>query len=180
MTTLQIHGKHFKTFIPEKEVLAAVERIAQQINQDYEGKNPLLIGVLNGSFMFISDLFKNLTIEAEIAFVRLKSYEGMKSSGEVITALGLDIDLKGRDIILVEDIVDTGKTLHDFLPVIKNLQPASLRIATLLHKPDARKYSFDLDYCCFTIPNVFVLGYGLDYDGLGRNTRDLLQLEETV
>jgi hypoxanthine phosphoribosyltransferase len=177
MTSLQIKGKQFHTFIPEQEVLAAVDRMAQQINSDFQGKTPVLVGVLNGSFMFISDLFKSINIEAEVAFVRLKSYEGMQSSGEVKMALGLDVDLKDRDVILVEDIVDTGKTLHDFLPVLKNMHPASIRIATLLHKPDARKYPFEVDYCCFTIPNVFVLGYGLDYDGLGRNTRDILQLE---
>jgi hypoxanthine phosphoribosyltransferase len=176
MTTIQVHGKTFKSYISEKEVLAAVDSLAQKINHDYHGKKPLLIGVLNGSFMFIADLFKSLTIEAEIAFVRLKSYEGMESSGNVKTAIGLDVDLEGRDVILIEDIVDTGKTLHEFLPVLKLMNPSSLRIATLLHKPEALKYDVQIDYCCFTVPVIFLLGYGLDYDGLGRNSRDILQL----
>jgi hypoxanthine phosphoribosyltransferase len=176
MTTIQVHGKTFKSYIPEKDVLAAVDSLAQKINHDYQGKKPLLIGVLNGSFMFIADLFKSLTIEAEIAFVRLKSYEGMESSGNVKTAIGLDVNLEGRDVILIEDIVDTGKTLHEFLPVLKSMNPASLRIATLLHKPEALKYDIQIDYCCFNVPVIFLLGYGLDYDGLGRNSRDILQL----
>jgi hypoxanthine phosphoribosyltransferase len=126
--------------------------------------------------MFASDLFKNLTIDAEICFIKLASYKGATSSGQVITAIGLDVDLIGKDIIIVEDIVDTGKTLNEFLPKLLHQQPASLKIAALLHKPDALKYPIRIDYLGFSIPNKFVVGYGLDYDGLGRNFREIYKV----
>jgi hypoxanthine phosphoribosyltransferase len=131
---------------------------------------------LNGSFMFAADLFKQLTIEAELCFIKLASYKGMKSSGKVITSIGLEDDIFGKDVIIVEDIVDTGKTLHRFLPKLVHQQPKSLKIATLLHKAEATEYPLVLDYVGFTIPNKFVVGYGLDYDGLGRNLREIFQL----
>jgi hypoxanthine phosphoribosyltransferase len=126
--------------------------------------------------MFAADLFKNLTVEAEICFIKLASYKGMKSSGKVVTSIGLEDDLYGRDVIIVEDIVDTGKTLHNFLPKLQHQQPESMKIATLLHKPDATTYPLQLDYIGFSIPNKFVVGYGLDYDGLGRNLKEIYQL----
>ncbi len=128
--------------------------------------------------MFTSDLFKELTIEAEICFIKLASYKGTKSTGQVITAIGLDTDINNRHIVILEDIIDTGKTMNEFLPQLRNQQPASLKVAVLLHKPDATVFPVDIDYCCFSIPNKFVLGYGLDYDGLGRNLRELYQLSE--
>ncbi|MEN9686006.1 MAG: hypoxanthine phosphoribosyltransferase, partial [Bacteroidota bacterium] len=135
------------------------------------------IAILNGSFMFASDLFKEISIEAEICFIKLASYKGTKSSGQVITAIGLDIDISNRHVIILEDIIDTGKTMNEFLPQLRNQQPASLKVAVLLHKPDATVFPLTIDYCCFSIPNKFVLGYGLDYDGYGRNIRELYQLE---
>jgi hypoxanthine phosphoribosyltransferase len=126
--------------------------------------------------MFASDLFKQITIESEICFIKLASYKGTKSSGQVITAIGLDIDLHGRDIIIIEDIVDTGKTLSHFLPQLQHHQPASLKIAALLHKPQATIYPIVIDYLGFSVPNIFLLGYGLDYDGLGRNIKEIYQL----
>ncbi len=126
--------------------------------------------------MFASDLFKHLTIEAEITFIKLASYKGIKSTGHVITAIGLDQDLYDRNIIIVEDIVDTGKTMFEFLPKLHHHQPASLKIASLLHKPDATQHPLTLDYIGFTIPDKFVVGYGLDYDGLGRNLKEIYQL----
>jgi hypoxanthine phosphoribosyltransferase len=126
--------------------------------------------------MFASDLFKYLTIDAEICFIKLASYKGMKSSGNVVTAIGLDQDLIGRDVVIVEDIVDTGKTLHEFLPKLQHQQPASLKIVTLLHKPEALKHPLTIDYIGFSIPNKFVVGYGLDYDGLGRNLKEIYQV----
>ena len=128
--------------------------------------------------MFASDLFKYLTIDAEICFIKLASYKGMKSSGHVVTAIGLDQDLFDRDIIIVEDIVDTGKTLHNFLPKLQHQQPASLKIASLLHKPEATQFPLEIAYVGFSIPNKFVVGYGLDYDGLGRNLKEIYQLAE--
>jgi hypoxanthine phosphoribosyltransferase len=126
--------------------------------------------------MFAADLFKYLTIDAEVCFIKLASYRGMKSSGHVITAIGLDVDLYDRDVVILEDIVDTGKTLNEFLPKLDHQQPKSLKIAALLHKPDATQFELKIDYVGFSIPNKFVVGYGLDYDGLGRNLKDIYQL----
>lgn len=153
-----------------------VKEIAASINQEYAGKRPLFIAILNGSFMFASDLFKQLTVEAELCFIKLSSYKGMQTSGRVITTIGLDDDLFGRDVIIVEDIVDTGKTLHNFLPRLIHQQPKSLKMVTLLHKPEATEFPLALDYIGFSIPNKFVVGYGLDYDGLGRNLKEIYQL----
>lgn len=126
--------------------------------------------------MFAADLFKHLTIETEISFIKLASYKGMKSTGSVITSIGLDAELYGKDVIVIEDIVDTGKTLYNFLPKLKDHQPASLKIASLLHKPEATKFPLHLDYIGFSIPDKFVIGYGLDYDGMGRNLKEIYQV----
>lgn len=150
--------------------------MAAKINADYAGKRPLFIAILNGSFMFASDLFKHLDIAAELCFIKLASYKGMKSSGNVVTSIGLDDDIFGKDVIIVEDIVDTGKTLHNFLPKLMHQQPKTLKIAALLHKSEATEYPITLDYIGFDIPNKFVVGYGLDYDGLGRNFKEIYQL----
>jgi len=176
MATIQVHDKTFETYLSEESILEKIKSIAKSINQDYDGKRPLFIAILNGSFMFASDLFKHLSIDAEICFIKLASYKGMKSTGNIITAIGLDDDVFGREVIIIEDIVDTGKTLHRFLPKLMHQQPSSLRIAALLHKPEATKYPITIDYKGFTIPNKFVVGYGLDYDGLGRNLKDIYQL----
>ena len=174
----QILDKSFKPYLTKNQIEEAIEKIAKEINNDYADKNPLFIAILNGAFMFASDLFKSITIEAEICFIKLASYKGTTSTGQVITAIGLDIDLTNRHIIVLEDIIDTGKTLHTFLPQLHNQQPASLKIGVLLHKPDATVFEVPIDYCCFSIPNKFVLGYGLDYDGYGRNSRDIYKLVE--
>lgn len=178
MPTIKVHDKSFDIYLPEAQIQEKIKALADQINKDYAGKKPLFIPILNGSFMFASDLFKYITIDAEISFIKLASYKGMKSSGNIITAIGLDQDLFGRDIIIVEDIVDTGKTLTEFLPQLQHQQPASLKIAALLHKPEALKYPLTIDYIGFTIPNKFVVGYGLDYDGLGRNLKEIYQVVE--
>lgn len=176
--SIKVHDKYFEPYLSEQEITDKVKELAEKLNKDYEGKRPLFISILNGSFMFSADLFKYLTIEAEICFIKLASYKGTKSSGQVVTAIGLDIDIHGRDIIILEDIIDTGKTLNQFLPQVYNQQPSSLKIAVLLHKPEATVFPITIDYICFTIPNKFVLGYGLDYDGLGRNLSQLYQLKE--
>ena len=178
MPIIKVHDKSFDIYLPEAQIQEKVKELADQINKDYEGKRPLFIAILNGSFMFASDLFKYLTIDAEICFIKLASYKGMKSSGHVVTAIGLDQDLFGREIIIVEDIVDTGKTLSEFLPKLQHQQPDSLKIAALLHKPEALKHPLTIDYVGFTIPNKFVVGYGLDYDGLGRNLKEIYQVVE--
>lgn len=176
MSIVKLHDKTFDTYLSEQEIQEKVRAIADQINKDYKDKRPLFIAILNGSFMFAADLFKYLTIDAEISFIKLVSYKGMKSSGNVITSIGLEAELFGREVIIVEDIVDTGKTLHEFLPKLDHQQPKSLKIAALLHKPEALQFPLTIDYLGFSIPNKFVVGYGLDYDGLGRNFKEIYQL----
>ena len=176
MGRIKLHDKEFDIYLSEETIQQKVRDLAAAINKDYADKHPLFIAILNGSFMFAADLFKHLTIPAEISFIKLASYKGMKSSGQVITAIGLDVELHGRDVIIVEDIVDTGKTLHNFLPKLQHHQPASLRIASLLHKPEATQFPLDIAYTGFVIPDKFVVGYGLDYDGLGRNLKEIYQL----
>ncbi|MGN6166275.1 MAG: hypoxanthine phosphoribosyltransferase [Flavisolibacter sp.] len=178
MLPIKLHDKNFDTYLSEETIQQKVQELAEAINKDYQNKRPLFIAILNGSFMFAADLFKHLTIDAEISFIKLASYKGMKSSGNIITAIGLDHDLYNRDVIIVEDIVDTGKTLNVFLPQLHHQQPKSLRIAALLHKPDATQFPLTIDYVGFSIPNKFVVGYGLDYDGLGRNLKEIYQLAE--
>lgn len=177
MASIKVHDKTFIPYIPESLIQEKVKELAALLDKDYAGKKPLFIAILNGSFMFSSDLFKYLTIEAEICFIKLASYKGTKSTGQVITAIGLDMDINDRHVVVLEDIIDTGKTMNEFLPQLRNQQPLSLKVAVLLHKPDATVFPIPIDYCCFSIPNKFVLGYGLDYDGLGRNIRELYQLE---
>lgn len=176
MSVIKVHDKTFETYLSDDVIFQRIKELAAAINKDYEGKRPLFIAILNGSFMFAADLFKQLNIEAELCFIKLASYKGMKSSGNVVTSIGLDDDLFGKEVIIVEDIVDTGKTLHNFLPKLEHQQPKSLRIATLLHKKEATAYPLTLDYVGFEIPDKFVVGYGLDYDGLGRNLKEIYQL----
>ncbi|MEO8765816.1 MAG: hypoxanthine phosphoribosyltransferase [Ginsengibacter sp.] len=176
MASIKVHDKEFIPYISSKEIEEQVARVASDINRDYQDKKPLFIAILNGAFIFAADLFKNITLDAEICFIKLASYKGVKSTGKVITAIGLDVDLYGREVIIIEDIVDTGKTLSQFLPQLEHHHPASLRIASLLHKPDAMVHPIKIDYLGFTIPDKFVIGYGLDYDGLGRNIKEIYQL----
>lgn len=176
--SIEVHGRKFKKYIGSEEIDSEIIRMASEINKDYKGKKPLFIPILNGSFMFASDLFKELEIEAEICFIKLASYHGMQSTGSVVKSIGLDQSVSGRDIIILEDIVDTGKTLHDFLPSLREMQPASIKIAALLHKPEALQHPLVIDYIGFKVPNKFLLGYGLDYDGIARNYKEIYQLDE--
>jgi len=178
MSTIRVHDKEFGPYLDKELIDEKIQAIADAMNRDYADKRPLFIAILNGAFMFASDLFKKITIDAEISFIKLASYKGTKSSGQVITAIGLDTDLHGRNVVIVEDIVDTGKTLSEFLPQLEHQQPASLKIAALLHKPEATVYPITVDYLGFSVPNKFLLGYGLDYDGLGRNIPSIYQLVE--
>jgi len=177
MSTIQVLDKTFEPYLKEAAIQEKITELAGQLNQDYSGKRPLFLSVLNGAFLFTADLFKQITIEAEVSFIKLASYKGTSSTGNVITAIGLDINVKDRHIIILEDIIDTGKTLHHYLPQLESMQPASVKIAVLLNKKDALLYPVHIDYACFEIPNKFVVGYGLDYDGLGRNSRDIYQLQ---
>jgi hypoxanthine phosphoribosyltransferase len=177
MSTIQVLDKTFEPYLKEAAIQEKITELAVQLNQDYAGKRPLFLSVLNGSFLFTADLFKQITIEAEVSFIKLASYKGTSSTGNVITAIGLDINVKERHIIILEDIIDTGKTLHHYLPQLESMQPASVKIAVLLNKKEALIYPVQIDYACFDIPNKFVVGYGLDYDGLGRNSKDIYQLK---
>jgi hypoxanthine phosphoribosyltransferase len=178
MGTIKVHDKYFIPYMEEAVLHKRIAELGKQIDSDYAGKRPLFIAILNGSFMFASDLFKVVSIEAEICFIKLASYKGTKSTGQVITAIGLDTDIVDRHVIVLEDIIDTGKTMNEFLPQLMNQQPASLKLAALLHKPEATEHPVTIDYLGFSVPNKFLLGYGLDYDGLGRNLREIYQLTE--
>jgi hypoxanthine phosphoribosyltransferase len=174
----QVLDKQFKSYLEKETIQIEVERIASELNRDYADKNPLFIAILNGSFMFASDLFKLIKVPAEICFIKLASYKGTQSTGQVITAIGLDRDLFERDVVIIEDIVDTGKTLTAFLPQLEHQQPRSLKICSLLHKKAATTYPVQIDYLGFEIPDLFVVGYGLDYNGFGRNLNKIMQLAE--
>lgn len=178
MSEIQVIDKKFKPYISADRISERIKELAKEINIEYEGKRPIFIAILNGSFMFASDLFKDINIDAEICFIKLASYKGTRSSGNVITSIGLDEPLKDRHVVIIEDIVDTGNTLHQFLPQLYNQQPASLKIASLLHKPAALKFPIVIDYLGFEVPDIFLLGFGLDYDGLGRNLAEIYQLVE--
>jgi hypoxanthine phosphoribosyltransferase len=178
MSIIKVHDKQFQPYIGAKELQLRIKEMADQINKDLEGEKPLFIAILNGSFMFAADIFKYLTIEAEISFIKLVSYKGTKSTGNVVTSIGLDEDLYGRTVVILEDIVDTGKTLHRFLPQLEHQQPKKMMIAALLTKPEALVHPIKIDYLGFSVPNKFLLGYGLDYDGLGRNLPEIYQLIE--
>lgn len=176
MELYQVNDKQFKPYLSAAAIDTEIDRLADQLNKDYEGKNPLFIAILSGSFMFASDLFKKITIPAEICFIKLASYKGTRSTGNVITSIGLDEDVHDRDVVIIEDIIDTGRTLNAFLPQLTHQQPRSMKICALLHKPDCTVFHVPIDYLGFSIPDKFVLGYGLDYDGKGRNLPEIYQL----
>jgi hypoxanthine phosphoribosyltransferase len=177
-TTIQILDKQFSHFITEDQIEEAVKELAFRINQDYAGKDLVIVPVLNGAFMFAADLIKRLNFACEITFIKIASYQGVSSTGEVEEVLGLEKDIMGRHVLIVEDIVDTGVTMHEVTKSLKELGPASLEIATFLQKPDALSRNLKLKYVGMKIPNKFVVGYGLDYDGYGRNLREIYVLTE--
>ena len=175
---VRLKDKTFRLYKSETEIISAIRHIANQINDDYIGKRPLLVPVLNGSFMFASDLMKELKLDCELSFVKAVSYVGTESSGKLHTLIGLNENVEGRHVIILEDIVDSGHTLSRIIPSITQHQPASLKVASLLFKPHALKVDLTIDYVGIEIPNEFIVGYGLDYDGLGRNLRDIYQVVE--
>jgi hypoxanthine phosphoribosyltransferase len=174
----QVKDKYFIPFIDSTTLQERIKILAQKVNKDYKGKNPLLIGVLNGSFMFLADLFKFIDIECEITFIRVSSYKNTESTGKIKQILGLQEEIQSRDIIIVEDIVDSGITMQEILGQLASKKPASIKIMTMLFKPEALKVPLKLDYVGFEIGNKFVVGYGLDYDGFGRNLDSIYVLKE--
>lgn len=173
MNVIQIKDKRFAVSIPEAAILKEVDRVAGEINRDLAGQNPLFVSVLNGAFMFTADLLKRITIPCEVSFVRLASYQGTASTGRVKEVIGLQEDLAGRTVVIVEDIVDTGLTMQQMINTLQARHPQQVRIATLLLKPDKLQVPLHIDYVAMHIPNDFIVGYGLDYDGLGRNYKDI-------
>lgn len=176
---LTVLDKTFVPFIDHETLQNRIAEIAEQINNDYAGRRPLIVGVLNGAVLFTADLLKNLTIDCEITFIRVASYEQTASTGQVKQILGLTEAVEGRDLIVVEDIVDTGLTIVEVYRLLMEQKPASVAIATLLFKPAALQTPMHLAYIGFSIENKFVVGYGLDYNGLGRNTKDIYVLKES-
>ena len=178
MSVVKIKDKTFKTFIPEQEILTRVKAVADKINTDMAGKKPLLLAVLNGSFMFAADLMRYITIPCEISFVKLASYEGTTSTGKVKEVIGLNEDICGREVIIVEDIVDTGGTISELKRILAEKGAVESKVCTMLLKPDVYKGKEVLDYVAMEIPNRFIVGFGLDYNELGRNLKDIYILDE--
>ena len=178
MSIVTIKDKTFKTSITEKEIKERVKAVAEQINRDMAGKNPLLLAVLNGSFVFAADLMRELTIPCEISFVKLASYQGTTSTGKIKEVIGINEDLTDRTVIIVEDIVDTGLTMKRMIESLGTRHPASVHICTLLVKPDKLQVELDIDYAAFRSPNEFIVGYGLDYDQQGRQLKEIYTLVE--
>ena len=173
MKEIRIKDKTFRLSLPEAEILSRIKEVAQSINRDYAGKRPLFLAVLNGSFMFASDLMKEISLDCEISFVKLASYQGTMSTGRVHEVIGVSEDLHGRDIVIIEDIVESGRTMHQMLDSLANRHPASVKICTLFFKPAKLLEEVNVDYPVFVIPDDFIVGYGLDYDQAGRNLRDI-------
>lgn len=178
METVTVRDKAFAVSLPEAQIKARVKEIAAQISADLKDKHPIFLAVLNGAFIFASDLLRGITTDCEITFVRFSSYSGTQSTGQVNRLIGLNEDLKGRTVVIVEDIIDSGLTMVKLLETLKEQEPADIRIAALLVKPDNLKVDLDIPYCCFKIPNDFIVGYGLDYDGEGRNLPDIYTVVE--
>lgn len=178
MDTVTIKDRDFKVSISHEEILGHVQKVADRINSDLKGEIPLFIGVLNGSFMFCADLLKMIDLECQLSFVKVASYHGTNSTGVVKELVGLSEDIRGRHVIIVEDIVDTGITIDNIVKNLEARNPASIKIATLLFKPEAYTKDIPIDYVALQIPNDFIVGYGLDYDGLGRNLKDIYTVIE--
>ncbi|MEI6488030.1 MAG: hypoxanthine phosphoribosyltransferase [Bacteroidota bacterium] len=177
MSNVIIHNHSFKMQIAASEIDKAITDVARQINTNLKGKKPLFLAVLNGSFMFASDLMKKISIECEISFIKVASYEGTTSNGTMKELIGINEDIKGRTVIVIEDIVDTGSTVESVYNQLEKLGAAEIKIATLLFKPEAYTRSIPIEYTAIVVPNDFLVGYGLDYNGLGRNLQDIYVLD---
>lgn len=175
---VKIKDKFFERYLSADDIERAINFMGDKMNSDFAGKKPLFLSVLNGSFLFAADLMKTLTIDCEISFVKLASYEGTQTTGNVRTLIGFNEDIENRTVVILEDIVDTGNTLQHMFEQLATYKPLEIKVATLLFKPEAYKKDMKIDYIGFEVQNEFVVGYGLDYDGLGRNLRDIYKLKE--
>jgi len=178
MSTIRLHDKYFKPHIPAEELMTAINKVAVRINEDYKGKKPLFLGILNGSFLFVADLLRNVELECEVSFLKVASYHGTGTTGTVKELVGLNEDIAGRDVIILEDIVDTGITIDSIFNTLQDKGANSIKVATLLFKPKAYQKSHPIDYVALEVGNEFLVGYGLDYDGLGRNLKDIYIITE--
>lgn len=178
MDKIKLLDRRFKKMIPAEEIDKAVERVAEQLNERYTGKTPVFLGVLSGSFLFLSDLVRKINFDSRLAFVKISSYEGTQSTGNVKQQLGIDFDIEGKDIIIVEDIVETGHSMNYLLDYLQQRNPASVSICTLFFKPEKFLYEYKIDYVAMPIGNEFIVGYGLDYNQIGRNLKDIYVLDE--
>jgi len=178
MNTIQINDKRFRVSLPEAEIKSRIKEVAAQISKDLEGKNPLFLGVLNGAFIFAADLMREMTIPCEISFVKLASYQGTTSTGTITEVIGINENLAGRTVVIVEDIVESGTTMKRMIEQLGTRNPASVHICTLFFKPDKLKEDLNLDYVAFRIPDDFIVGYGLDYDQGGRGLKDVYTIIE--
>jgi hypoxanthine phosphoribosyltransferase len=176
MTDIRVKDKKFSLFLSENEILKGIKNVAESIRLEMREKDPIFICILNGAFMFASDLVKQLDFPCELCFIRLKSYEGTKTGGKVKEIYGLLEEIKNRHVVILEDIIDTGHTMYGLMENLKRKKPASLQIATLLFKPDALQMRVKPDYVAISIPNIFIVGYGLDYEGHGRNLRNIYKI----
>lgn len=173
---LQIRDRVFELFIPYADIRLRIEKLGSDLNNDYAGENPLFLPILNGAFMFASDLVREICIPCEVSFMKTASYQGLKSEGKVNQLIGLDKDVQGRQVVLVEDIVDTGKTVAGILDQLLPMMPAGIQVASLFVKPDASRCDFEIRYRGFDVPDKFLIGYGMDYQGHGRNYQDVYSL----
>lgn len=180
MSTIKIHDKVFRTSYSEAEILQHVKAVADRLNKDMEGKNPLFLAVLNGSFIFAADLMRMITIPCEISFVKLASYQGTLSTGKVKEVIGINENITGRTVVIIEDIVESGLTMKRMIDTLGTRNPESVHICTLLLKPEKLEVDLNVEYAAMEIPNDFIVGYGLDYNQQGRNLREIYTLVEGV
>ena len=175
---IKLQDKTFRVLISAEEIDKAGSRVADQLNERYQGRTPIFLGVLSGSFLFLADLVRKVNFESQLAFVKISSYDGTESTGNVKQQFGVDFDIEGRDIIIVEDIVETGHSMNYLLDHLRKKNPASISICTLFFKPEKFLYEYDIDYTALSIGNEFIVGYGLDYNQLGRNLKDIYVIDE--